>query len=38
MIMVLDTESLNADIKVAIATNPNCREFLDVGEPINDIK
>jgi len=25
-------ESLNTDIRIAIATNPNCRKFLDAGK------
>jgi len=35
---ILNTESLNVDIRTAIATNPDCRKFLDAGEPTNNPK
>ena len=35
---VLDTESLLADIRTALATDPFCKEFLNKGEPTDDLK
>ena len=35
---ILDIEFLNADIRTATATDPNCRKFLDAGEPTDNPK